>query len=517
MGTLTLKTEKSYENIVTTDNARLGNVIAKASDGSVFTSGVFDTEFEGLTPIAASSYVIKSDAAYTAAWKVAIQGSATVTALVSDAEGGVFVGGNLADEVVFNGIDGASKTVTGYAEQGAYTTTQCAAFVAHYDKDGRLLAVQTIVPKHNADLDNTGMYFPSDGDIYCNLSSLVYTNGTLYTALNFTNTITTTDGSASVASGSYDVEGGGFYYSATKAAAVAQLDADLNVTSFPISLKSKDFAELFTGYDVMSTALTADNAHLYLALVSTGSNYLTAFGGEPKEIAFTASTEGNSPLGFCVVDIDLNARSTVTAQWNGDTENAGVTRITNVATYGDDLVLTGYFQGKLPFNTATTANSYSDVFAASLSKSDLSVNWSTASNYNEDAVGKNKVEEKMAAATIVGGTLFIGAYADSISGHKLTTPLYYTVDLTDGALGTLSNERYVSGLCAYDESTLLTAMQPADLSGVTFGTYTYVSAGIDGVTTNKADDGKLYNLNGQRVYEPMKGIYLKNGKKYIAR
>lgn len=41
------------------------------------------------------------------------------------------------------------------------------------------------------------------------------------------------------------------------------------------------------------------------------------------------------------------------------------------------------------------------------------------------------------------------------------------------------------------------------------------TTGITTITTQKQLDGKKYNLNGQRVSDDYKGVYIKNGKKYL--
>ena len=44
------------------------------------------------------------------------------------------------------------------------------------------------------------------------------------------------------------------------------------------------------------------------------------------------------------------------------------------------------------------------------------------------------------------------------------------------------------------------------------------ASGIDEITTNqRTDDGAIYNLNGQRVENPTKGVYIRNGKKILFR
>ena len=43
------------------------------------------------------------------------------------------------------------------------------------------------------------------------------------------------------------------------------------------------------------------------------------------------------------------------------------------------------------------------------------------------------------------------------------------------------------------------------------------TSGIHETVHDQSQDGNIYNLKGQRVEQPQKGIYINNGKKYIAR
>ena len=45
----------------------------------------------------------------------------------------------------------------------------------------------------------------------------------------------------------------------------------------------------------------------------------------------------------------------------------------------------------------------------------------------------------------------------------------------------------------------------------------YHTSGINKIVNGKSSDGKLYDLQGREVTEPAKGLYIKNGKKYIAK
>jgi hypothetical protein len=42
-------------------------------------------------------------------------------------------------------------------------------------------------------------------------------------------------------------------------------------------------------------------------------------------------------------------------------------------------------------------------------------------------------------------------------------------------------------------------------------------SGIQTITINPHTDDTIYNLQGQRVARPQKGIYLRNGKKFIGK
>lgn len=519
-GVLTQKSQKTYADIVTANNAVLHNVIEKASDGNIFTAGVFDKTFDGLEPVSGSSYIIKSDADFNASWKVAIQGSATVTAMAADADGGVYVAGNLADEVNFTGTDDKVITVEGYKQDDAPTTSQAAAFFAHYDKDGKLLGVKTLLPEQDAALTETGMYFPMDGDIYCNVNRIYLAGNRLYAGLTFTNNVKTTDAAGkelSVSGGSYNANGEGWWYSATTATAVLELDTDLNAVSFPVCVKTDDFTKLTTSYNVVSSTMTMADGHLYLALVTTGTTWLKAFDEEAKEITFKAPVEDNEPVGFALADINLAARTSTISQWNGDVSHSSGTRINDIAAKDGNLIISGYFQSKLPFNTAVTATGYSDAFMASVSKTGT-VNWATVTGFTEDTKGgNNQIRERYAASTIVGNTAFLGVYTDSISDGALCQPLFYTVNLSDGSFTQLETTDFVSGLQAYDGSTLIEATQPREQTGVTFTNYDSPT-GIAAVRPDKTwtGDGRIYNLNGQQVSRAVKGVYIKNGKKYIA-
>ncbi len=505
---------KTFTGIVTEANASRLNIMTYGSDNSLFTSGMFDTEFEGLTPIATSSYLMKSNSSLVPTWKISIAGAAKITTMTSDNNGGVYVAGILADEVVFNSIDGKSVTLAGYKESDAYTTDMCASFLAHYDKDGNLLKASTIVPAHDASLDATGMYSPMSGDIYCRINGLALENNKLYASIVYSGQISNVDNSVTIKSGSMDMDGGGFYFQACKASAVVALNDNLGVASFPITLASRPFTELYTTEQVNSFTMTSANNHLYIGFVATGTEKFKSFSEDEKSFTFTAPAEGTN-YGYGVADIDLSAQKTNTIKtWESPTtESYSSTEIDNIAVSGDNLILSGIFQDKLGFDNSVTATASNDIFATSLSINDLSVNWAKATAYDEGEATKN--EEIMTCSAIAGDNLYVGGYSSLKSNHSLTAPLLYSFNLKTGSTVKNSNDTYDFGMVtSSDNKFTAVAYTTSPITGISFVNYdltsginsvkstdngitTTYSAATGNITFNKACNAEIMTADGK--------------------
>ena len=74
-------------------------------------------------------------------------------------------------------------------------------------------------------------------------------------------------------------------------------------------------------------------------------------------------------------------------------------------------------------------------------------------------------------------------------------------------------------LVKYNGSTVEQIVNTFQMGAMPFGivsTFGNSSTGINGVhVANKHNDGKMYNIAGQRVGNDYKGIVIVNGKKYI--
>lgn len=106
------------------------------------------------------------------------------------------------------------------------------------------------------------------------------------------------------------------------------------------------------------------------------------------------------------------------------------------------------------------------------------------------------------------------------------------VTIKDVTLTKVGNSYYESEnkkLQFYDKFKLgydATVTTPRDFTGIILPyntqmeiapTATPTATGISTVNADKKNDGKKYNLNGQRVNDDYKGVYIMNGKKYLSK
>ena len=466
----------SFKDIVTIENASRQNAMAYDADKSLFVAGVFDTEFEGLEAIAASSYILKKSSDFQVVWKVAIKGAATVTALISDGKGGVYAAGTLADEVEFTGTDGVTITKVGYSEYEAYTTSQCASFVAHFDADGKVLNVGTIMSSVDSALEETFMYFPEDGDVFCKIGSLALVEGKLYASALFSNKISTADASESITAGVIDSYGGGFYYMSNQSAVVIEFNDNLQATAFPFTLKAANL--VFDDQRVTSLAMTSDNSELYLAAVATGTQYNTSFGNS-SEFEFFNDGEGLMGYGHIVFSVNPETKTTRSVNFESKTsETFQINFARSLKLIDENIVLAGTFNSALAFDLDKTPVGADDMYVVSLSRNDLSVNWTAVTNFDE---GDSKnYEEIFTAMTATEDYIYLSGYSSDKLTHTLATPLSYIIDTKTGDMKKLEDNDYVFGLTSSaDGNKFAKAHTSSEMTGITFTDFCLTS-GISG-------------------------------------
>lgn len=514
------KSHLGLDGLITAENYVRHHATIVDANGNAFVSAAFDTEYFEYSPIGVSAMVIKIGELGLQEWTAPMIGAATVKDLLSDGNGGVYVAGVFADEVVFYGTDGESITTDGYKEGDAYTTSQAASFIAHYNAEGKLLMLNKIVPEHDPKLDELidpfegiKAYKPVDGDIYCTVDKLMKDGDKLYAKFDYCGKVTAAENTAT--SGSMDMFGWGMYYQAMKAAGVAELDQNLGFKKVIVNMYTNSFSALYNLQEVFSSTATLKDGHLYMGAIGNGDVNVASFDGGIT-LSHEMPESGGYNFGYIVADFNLNdpSKSQIKSRIGASADDFLATTMKDMYFSGDLLMISGNFQGSLGFDKAIEAIGSSDIYTAALNPSDLSVVATKASGYNEGE--KTDYEEIYTSSTVCGSLLFINGYAAIKKGHVLTAPLCYIYDMTTGTLTDVSNGSYIFGTAAgADGKCLLTAWAAPELTGTTFSLYDVDPAGVSDATignngvkvfatdatvyTSEACDVEIVALNGATV------------------
>lgn len=105
---------------------------------------------------------------------------------------------------------------------------------------------------------------------------------------------------------------------------------------------------------------------------------------------------------------------------------------------------------------------------------------------------------------------FYGTY------HASTTLDEYTLFLNDGKFWYSKGNTKMKAFRAYfDFNDVLASVEKAEAPVLI--SFDGETTGIDGVKRESITDDRYYNLSGQRVENPTKGLYIKNGKKVVVK
>lgn len=193
----TLKDQYSGSFDVAAEEATYSNPSAYDAQGNLIITGKFKNEFtfngvevygEGVN----NAFIVKYDSSNTPKWAAALAGSATITAVDTDAQGNIYVGGKFAGKVDFlsattDGEPSISKE--GLKDWGEFVGSQNAGFIAKYKSDGTLLAVESYVPTvlpaiNDAMAANPDALYFGSSDTRCIISALNIDGAKLYVDAN---------------------------------------------------------------------------------------------------------------------------------------------------------------------------------------------------------------------------------------------------------------------------------------------------------------------------------------------
>ena len=151
-----------FDNVIMKGYSQVATPMAITSEGNVV---VTSTQISGQS---LSSFVAMSspELTNTPIWKVDIKGGSIVHAIIADNEGGAYIGGDFNEKITLGGI-----TLTGKKSENAEKTN---AFVAHINKEGKVLAAYAFVSTPNAEMVEKFDTYSQGDKVYCKLVLLKF-------------------------------------------------------------------------------------------------------------------------------------------------------------------------------------------------------------------------------------------------------------------------------------------------------------------------------------------------------
>ena len=352
---------------------------AASADGSVYVSSTYNKAFtfggkevadpEGLT----SACIVKYNEKGQEQWAVALEGSAVVYALDTDADGTLYAAGSFIDVVKYTGTDGTTGELAGGADSHS-------AFVAKISKDGKVESVKTIAPVINAAILESFMYFPEPNYVYVTPNNIQIDGEKVYVSATYTADVEELGWKAAYLN-VFD-----FMYMENKSAGIFSLDkANLaNLASVATVQNTENIS--YNQYYPEALDFTADNGTVYVGFFGFGNLTLaTPAGNKDFTFGISADESGNKEHAFVLASIgsDVNAKVFNTEMHAKDAKPYKV----YMEKSGDNLFIGGTFYGQLPFDAQKNSGELaSDIFTASVKAADFSTNWTFVGQSESDAL-----------------------------------------------------------------------------------------------------------------------------------
>lgn len=449
--------------------------VAVASDGSVFAAGSFNnaTIFGPalLSPIATSAYIAKYNSDGDEQWAAAFRGAAEVRSLTTDGDGNVYAVGVFTDVVkIKNGNDNTETQITGKTDD----TSKSSFFIVKFDKDGALVAHQTVVPKVKPEIAaQTDKFIEDAGNTFFRSTKVMWVDNKVYFTAQYTG-VSTLNGKT--LEGSYLLYGG-FMYVSIPTMGVYSLDASTLTNlkeEVSVALKPGQSEDLTRPESIN---FTYNNNTLYAAFVATGAVTVTtphksedlhfAVVGDKQEHGFVLTEVSNVTYNH----VYRSATTDVLPSYN----------FINAMTYdAQNIYVAGTFNQPAVFGIQKTYQGASDAYVAAFNRSSSQLRWVATSNVNEG--DRNQNNEVVTGLIVADGKVLLTTYAEEITHHTPTEGFVYLVN-DNGTLAKRDNE-VVLGLA---NSHAYIATSGYDQLETVFTTYEIdETTGVRSLTTDNA-------------------------------
>ncbi len=467
-------------------------------EGNLYVTGTQTQNFEfagkDAEVLAIGAYIAKYNAKGEELFAITLHGSISITAITTDAENNLYVAGAFADEAYITDIEGVSGKYE--IVKNSETDSRTAAFIAKYDANGNLLAVNSYEAALNVDaFDKTKVA----------ISKIVADNSKIYVQFDYTGDVTIEENlSLEAKSAFYDFGGWGMAVLINNVSVIS-FDANLDNASAVAGLAISDKRDPSTS--IKSFAFAVEGENVYVAALATGNVVLTTSAGD-EAFDFEYDGMGTTERGAILAKVGTKSVkfSNVPTSVYAPSEEIVAMDIKN-----GEIYLAGTFGITCAFDSTKVAVGASDVFVASVNAETLAVNY-VSTNANDEGATNQYFEE-------VSGVVFSNESVYVISGvvdmNGATETVYNNYNVAYDGTVNVATEALPATTVAYNDN----AKALINCTGETSINVYAISAstGIENVDA-EAENAVIYDLTGRRIAELTKaGIYIVNGNKVLVK
>lgn len=475
---------------------------AVAGDGSVYASSTYKQVFtfankEIAAPSALSSCIVKYDKEGNELWSVTLVGkNCKIYAMTADTDGTLYVAGKSeALNTTCTGTDNATMTIAG--ADGVHV-----GFVAIITKDGVFKAIKSIIPVVDetiyaieGDPYEMGFDMPiyevsGNDPMYVTPLSIKLAGDKVYVAASYTGDVTELGWNGaylnyfSMNEMIFDIKSYGLFSLNKSDLSGASSEAVVQVPGAYLEF-SQYAPEAFDFVVYKGTPYIAFFGYNQLELI-------TPEGSKTYEFGMTYDESGNKEHALVLANVNFPTEAKV-FHANMNSASYPTYDLVGAALDGDNCILGGTFYGNFPMDNTVT-NEFNTSFVASIKMSDCSVNWATP----------NTVESEATCMIVTGEEI-----------HAATATNKYTLKTSTGQLKDTDNQGFYDA-SVYNDTYVSVIF--TDGAKVAVFSPSMSPSGIEAIKAAAAKgETTIYNLNGQRVSTPQKGLYIVNGKKAVVK
>lgn len=475
---------------------------AVAGDGSVYASSTFDQDFQFAEKTVAadadgmlSSCIVKYDKEGAEQWAITLAGSCNITTMTADNNGILYAAGYSED----------SKIVVTDAKGNTTELADPAAFVVKISKDGQIEKNLQVKPEAPSEL----YYF---GEMYVRPSKIVLDGDKIYVSCHYQGEVKSLGWEGRyVTMLDFDTFETSYLGDITSVGLFSAKSSDLTEPTSLACLQATGNADLLDEAAIQCApeafTFVVSGGEIDVIFIGWGKLTLSTSATTNRNFEFEMKGEGVNEHALVAAHLsDIDKKYRIFNATPYDNQGFSNYKLMSDITGTDNVIVGGTFYGSYPLDEKVIKETNTS-FVASFSLTTAEMHWQLPNEVESEATCMIVTDEEIHASTNVA------TYTIKTATGELKADMTENKSYADAAA---YDNTYVSTIAVEDEVVDQQTQEittPAKV--VVFSPKMNTSAINAAKVATAKGAAQFFNLNGQRVAAPQKGLYIVNGQKVV--